>query len=503
MTMRQESELIEASGFAILVIDDDPVQCRLVEASVARAGGRTERAGGLEAAFARLTDPALPAFDALVLDLMMPDGYGLDLLTRLRATGLQVPPTVVQTSRAGIDTVVEAMRAGACDFLVKPASPAKITAAIAAACRAGQADGGEGASGRSTLAAEPGIETPTGHAPGRAMAETLRLADKAARSAIPVLLQGETGTGKEWLARRIVEAGPRAGAPFVAVNCGALPRDLAESILFGHERGAFTGATQRSLGRFGEADGGTLFLDEVGELAPEVQVKLLRALQEGEIDPVGASRPVRTDLRIIAATHRDLARDVADGRFREDLFYRLAVFPIALPPLRDRRDEIAALARAFALQFAGVATLAEDALRFLESQDWPGNIRQLQNAVHRAAVLAEGEVLTAADFGLVPSSVVEPSADGDGMRAAEPVFTDPAGPFATGQEAEPEAGYRISLMGGNGEIITLAAAEKRLIAAAIDRYEGRLSAVARHLGIGRSTLYRKMRSYGLDRFAQT
>lgn len=497
MTMRPESEPIEALGFAVLVIDDDPVQRRLVEACVARAGGRTECAGGLEAAFERLADPARPVFDALVLDLLMPDGFGLDLLPRLRAAGLRVPPTVVQTSRAGIDTVVEAMRAGACDFLVKPASPAKIAAAIAAACRAGVADTAERASAGSPFAAAPATETLAEPTPGRTMAETLRLAGKAARSAIPVLLQGETGTGKEWLARRIVEAGPRAGAPFVAVNCGALPRDLAESILFGHERGAFTGATQRSPGRFGEADGGTLFLDEVGELAPEVQVKLLRALQEGEIDPVGASRPVRTDLRVIAATHRDLARDVADGRFREDLYYRLAVFPIPLPPLRERRDEIAALAQGFAARFAGTGLLAQDALRFLEMQDWPGNIRQLQNAVHRAAVLAEGGMPTAADFGCA-----DPPGAPAAMRPAtstEPAAVVAAGGGALAEGNGPGAGYMISLADGEGGIATLAEVERRLIAAAIDRCEGRLSTAARHLGIGRSTLYRKMREYGIAR----
>ena len=228
------------------------------------------------------------------------------------------------------------------------------------------------------------------------MERVIRLGQRAAASQIPILIEGESGVGKELIARAIQGAGDRRSKPFVTVNCGAIPDNLVESILFGHEKGAFTGAADKHTGKFREAHGGTLFLDEVGELPPEVQVKLLRALQDGEIDPVGARRPIRVDFRLISATNRSLIDLVKAGQFREDLYYRLNVFPIRVPPLRERREDIPELVRHFTARFAAeegksfIRGVNAPALQLLSRYDWPGNIRQLENAVFRAVVLADG-----------------------------------------------------------------------------------------------------------------
>ncbi len=242
------------------------------------------------------------------------------------------------------------------------------------------------------------------------MQAALRLAEKAAASEIPVLLEGESGVGKELLSRAIRAAGTRAEKPFVAVNCGAIPQNLVESILFGHERGAFTGANERQLGKFVEADGGTLFLDEIGELPLDAQVKLLRALQEGEIDPVGARKPVKVNFRLISATNRDLLELVKAGRFREDLFYRLHIFPITMPPLRERIEDIPELVRRFVTRFAAeegkwVRAVSAEAIAMLSTHKWPGNVRQLENAVFRAVVLADSEEIGPAEFPQIAAQV--------------------------------------------------------------------------------------------------
>jgi DNA-binding NtrC family response regulator len=317
------------------------------------------------------------------------------------------------------------------------------------------------------------------------------------------------------------EHSPRANKPFVALNTSAIASELLESELFGHEKGAFTGASDRHVGKFEEASGGTLFLDEVGELPADIQVKLLRAIQEGEIDPVGARKPVKVDIRLISATNRDLAADVKSGRFREDLYYRLNVLPLTVPPLRERPEDITLLARHFMKRFAAeekrseIAAIAPQAEAMLAAYDWPGNIRQLENAIFRAVVLAEGTELGCGEFPQIAAQIAgfellpiaprhlqedwrrDQDAVSSPLFAGDPLpFPDPA-PSRLATEIASEYGY-LRLVSGDGRMRTLEDIEAEAIRFAIEIHQGRMSEVARRLGIGRSTLYRKLKEYGLE-----
>src|ERR1700693_4553057 len=377
---------------SILIADDDAVARRLVENMVQKCGYETIMVDSGDAAIAALTAPDAPVIDAMVLDLVMPGLDGMGVLAKIREAGLSIP-VIVQTAHGGIDNVVSAMRAGAQDFVVKPVGIERLQVSLRNALNTSALKGElqrikHSREGRLTFA---DIITRS-----EAMAGVLRTAQKAAASTIPVLVEGESGVGKELFARAIHGSGERKAKPFVAVNCGAIPDNLVESILFGHEKGAFTGATERHMGKFVEASGGTLFLDEVSELPLAAQVKLLRALQEGEVEPVGARKTVKVDVRIISATNRNLIADVKNGRFREDLFYRLHVFPISVPPLRARPEDIPDLVRHFLARIAAeegkrIRLVSSEALAMLGAHRWPGNVRQLENAVFRAVVLAEGD----------------------------------------------------------------------------------------------------------------
>src|SRR6202047_977940 len=333
---------------SILIADDDAVARRLVENMVQKCGYDSLVVESGDAAIAMLTAPDAPAIDALLLDLVMPGLDGMGVLAKIREAGLTIP-VIVQTAHGGIDNVVSAMRAGAQDFVVKPVGIERLQVSLRNALNASALKGElqrirHSREGKLTFA---DIITRS-----ETMAAVLRTAKKAASSTIPVLIEGESGVGKELFARAIHGSGERKSKPFVAVNCGAIPDNLVESILFGHEKGSFTGATERHTGKFIEASGGTLFLDEVGELPLAAQGKLLRAIQEGEVEPVGGRKPIKVDVRIVSATNRDLIADVKQGRFREDLFYRLHVFPITVPPLRERPADIPALTRHFLARFA-------------------------------------------------------------------------------------------------------------------------------------------------------
>ena len=318
------------------------------------------------------------------------------------------------------------------------------------------------------------------------------LGARAGKSNIPVLITGESGVGKEVIARALHGASDRAGKPFVAVNCGALPVNLVESILFGHEKGSFTGATDKHLGKFAEASGGTLFLDEIGELPLDMQVKLLRALQEGEIDPVGSKRSVKVDVRILSATNRDLAEQVKAGSFREDLFYRLNVFPLEAPALRDRREDIPALVDHFVARFnveegKRVAGCTAETLALLQGFDWPGNVRQLENAVYRAIILADAPFLQPHDFPAI-----------SGMSAPVDEAEPAANETYASLDLPPLPDQPIRILDERGHLRTLEEIERDLIQHAIEVYAGHMSEIARRLGIGRSTLYRKVREQGLE-----
>jgi DNA-binding NtrC family response regulator len=334
------------------------------------------------------------------------------------------------------------------------------------------------------------------------MKQVFRLGARAAQSDIPVLIEGESGAGKELIARAIQGTSQRAGKPFVTVNCGAIPENLIESILFGHEKGSFTGASDKHLGKFQEADGGTLFLDEIGELRLDMQVKLLRALQEGEVDPVGSKRPVKVDVRIIAATNRDLGQMAKDNSFREDLYYRLNVFPVTVPPLRARPGDIAPLARFFIERFAAeenkpVGGLTPQALNLIERFSWPGNVRQLENTIFRAVVLCDGAALDVCDFPQIAAAMgVETlSRQNAYVPALGGAMDSGAAPVMSRNIASP---YSLSMTDGAGHIRKFEEMESEIIKTAIARYEGHMSEVARRLGIGRSTLYRKLKEFGLE-----
>ena len=297
---------------AILVVDDDPVQCRLLEGMLQKFGYEVVTRDNGDAALALLAGPDGARIDGMILDLVMPNLDGLGVLARLRQAGITVP-VIVQTAHGGIDNVVSAMRAGAVDFVVKPVGAERMQVSLRNALNTSALEG-ELNRIKHSRSGTLGFADIITKSP--AMRAVLRMAEKAAASNIPVLIAGETGVGKELIARAIHGSGERRSKPFVAVNCGAMPENLIESILFGHEKGSFTGATERHVGKFVEASGGTLFLDEVGELPPAAQVKLLRAIQEGEVETVGARRPIKVDVRLMSATNRDLIADVKQGRFR-------------------------------------------------------------------------------------------------------------------------------------------------------------------------------------------
>ena len=501
----------------ILVVDDDPVQRRLLEGMATRFGYEVITAEGGDAAVAALTAPDA-RIDCMVLDLVMPDLDGYGVLARMRDAGIAIP-VIVQTAHGGIDKVVSAMRAGATDFVVKPVGAERLQVSLRNALSASALETEFQRLKRSRAGTLTFRDIVTRNA---RMQAVLRTAEKAAASLIPVLIEGESGVGKELIARAIHGSGERRAKPFVAVNCGAIPENLVESTLFGHEKGAFTGATEKHTGKFVEASGGTLFLDEIGELPPAAQVKLLRAIQEGQVDPVGAKKPIKVDVRIVSATNRNLIADVTNGRFREDLYYRLAVFPITVPPLRERQEDIPELVRHFLVRFAAeegkrIRAVAAEALTLLNAYPWPGNVRQLENAIFRAVVLAEGDEIGANEFPQLAHSAIQaiapaiqaiaptirtvaptivPAPDDTPQPAhttTAPMILDapaPPAPATAGADALP-------LTDATGHMRPLEEIESDAIRFAIAHYRGQMSEVARRLRIGRSTLYRKLDEIGL------
>jgi two-component system response regulator AtoC len=453
---------------AILIVDDEASMRHLLTVILSDRGYEARAVGSAEAA---LEEAAAREYDVVLTDVRMPrtDGIALTRALLERQPGLTV---IVMSAYGSHDAAIEAMKAGAYDFLPKPFKPDEVVLCLRKAeererlarenrrLRAELRGGPPGAGG--IVAAS------------EAMRAVLRQLGKVAPQKTTVLLTGESGTGKELVARALHDLSPRAGLPFVAVNCGAIPAALLESELFGHARGAFTDAVRAKKGLFAEADGGTLFLDEIGELPLPLQVKLLRALQEEEVRPVGENRPVRVDVRVVAATARDLARDVEAGQFREDLYWRLNVVGVRLPPLRERAEDVEPLARHFLSRFAPLRPelpaleLAPEALEALRAHRWPGNVRELQHALERAVVLAEGAVIREEDL---PDPVRAPA-----RPAAAPA---PAGDDLSVKRA-------------------IRAVEERLIREALARTGGNKSRAAELLDLSYRALLYKIKDYGVE-----
>jgi DNA-binding NtrC family response regulator len=396
----------------VLIVDDEPLAREFLAEFLAEKGAAVTTASDAQEAFARIADGE---FDLVITDLRMPGDDGLALLRRIRTSGRDVP-VVVNTAYGSVDSAVRALKEGAFDFLTKPLRPELVEQVLDNVAKAIQ-----DAKSAPREAERPCAQTTALSVPIIGRSAKLRsLVDTAirvARSRATVLVTGESGTGQELFARLIHKESPRRAKPFVRVNCAALAETLLESELFGHERGAFTGAIARREGRFELADGGTLFLDEIGETSPALQAKLLRVLEEREFERVGGTKTQTTDVRVIAATNRDLESEIAAGRFREDLYYRLKVVQISVPPLRERREDIDALAIHFVEKYGRenggrVKRVADDALRALRAMNWPGNVRELENAIERAIVLDPGETLEARH--LFVDGADHPSASGPG-----------------------------------------------------------------------------------------
>lgn len=472
----------------VLIVDDDPTQRRLLQAAVERSGFSTLQAESGDKALTIVEGSDSGNVHVMLLDLIMPGLSGMDTLKQLSRTKPELP-IIVLTGKGSIDTVVEAMKSGARDFVVKPASPERIIVSIRNALEI-KTLSHEVTRLKKTRDGGLNFSDLIGNA--TSMRSVIAMGERGARANIPILITGESGVGKEVVARAIQGASERTSNPFITVNCGAIPENLVESILFGHEKGSFTGANAKHSGKFQEASGGTLFLDEIGELPLDMQVKLLRVLQEGEVDPIGSKRPVKVDVRIISATNRDLAEAVKSGTFREDLYYRLNVFPIQVPALRDRREDIPALLEHFIKRFnaqerLNVSGASSDTLELLKSFEWPGNVRQLENTIFRAMILSDGHILKPQDFpqisGLTPIIKTHAEDSISALSKGMPSTTDET---------------LVSIMDRDGHLRTLEDIERDLIEFAIENYSGHMSEVARRLGIGRSTLYRKVREHGVD-----
>jgi two-component system response regulator AtoC len=463
-------ERVGARDERVLVVDDEENMVHVLTRLLAHEGYDVEGVRSGTEALQRIKDTA---YDLVLCDLRLPGADGLDVLKAVR-DALPDAVVVMITAYGTIPSAIEAMRAGAYDYVTKPFRAHEILAVVDKALERIRLRREVGYL-RKVVEARFGIGGLVGKS--KPMQEVYTQIEKVAATRGTVLIQGESGTGKELVAKAIHYASPRASGPFVVIDCGAIPTELQESELFGHVKGAFTGAIATRRGLFEEAHRGTLLLDEVAELPPGLQAKLLRALQEGEIRRVGDSRMIRVDVRVVAATNRDLEEEVRQGAFREDLYYRLNVFPIRLPPLRDRREDIPPLAEHVLAQIAEETTthpkrLSPDALRALVNYSWPGNVRELRHALERAALLSDGELIGERD--LPPQLTV----------AREEVTVA----LAADALAIPETTARV-----------VRDVERELIRRALVRTDNNRTEAARLLGISRRALVYKLKEYGLGR----
>ena len=468
---------------AHILIADDEYSIRFVLREALEAEGHSvdEVVDGDQA----LEKLATGKFDIAFLDIRMPGLTGLQLLDQMRATGSETAAVVI-TAESTMENAVEAMKRGALDYLVKPFSLGEVAALAAKSLSTRKLQREIRHLRREVVRTRPpGGERLIGRSPE--ILEIFKTVGKVADRNVPVLITGESGTGKELVAKAIHQASPRCDNEFVAVNSAAIPRELLESELFGHERGAFTGAIDSRPGRFREASGGTLFLDEIGDMAPELQAKLLRVVQSGEVMSVGGRKPDVVDVRILAATHRDLDHSVQEGAFREDLLYRLRVVPIEIAPLRDRGDDIPILAEHFMTRYSAELVgnsrfLSEAAIDFLSAYDWPGNVRELENSIKRALVLSSSELLTPEDFDFLTADARSAS---DGCRFEQAIRDEITAALA---EPDREDLYRD----------LLERVERPLLKRVLDETSGNQIRAAAILGINRNTLRKKITDLKID-----
>jgi len=464
----------------VLIADD--------ESSIRFFLRETLESAGHEVVEVETGDAALEALSAepfaiAFLDIRMPGLTGIELLDQIQALGSDVAAVII-TAQNTFENAVEAMKRGALDYLVKPFGMEDVLALVQKAMRT-RALQKEVRDLRREVARAPVVgERLVGSSP--AMLEVFKTIGRVSRSDVPVLITGESGTGKELVARAIHQASPRAEAPFIAVNAAAIPRELLESELFGHERGAFTGAVEARPGRFREARGGTLFLDEIGDMPPDLQAKLLRVLQSGEVTSVGGRQPEAVDVRILAATHRDLDKAILDGSFREDLLYRLRVVPVHIPPLRERPSDIPTLVHHFVARYgselaSGPIDVTERTVERLGAYDWPGNVRELENAIKRALVLATANVLPPEAFDFLSS----PAAEADAATLEQRVSSE-----ARAALEDPNLRDLHRLF--------LARIEKPLLETVLTHTGGNQLRAAALLGINRNTLRKKLTELEID-----
>ena len=481
----------------VLIVDDEDSMRFVLRKALEKEGYEVDAVPSGEAALARAAEGR---FDLVLLDIRMPGISGLDVLTRLRGSpenggqprapeNGRTPEVIILTAQNTMKNAVEAMKRGAYDYLTKPVDLDELRLLVRKAL-----DARALASQVETLKAEVREKYDQGYSligQAEPMQQIFKLIGKVAKSDITVLIEGESGTGKELIARSLHYHSHRAGKPFVAVNCAAIPRDLLEAELFGFEKGSFTGALERRIGRFEQAHGGTLFLDEVAEMALELQAKLLRVIQEREIDRVGSKGTIPVDVRIVAATNQDLKALVQQKRFRDDLFYRLDVARIQVPPLRDRREDIPALADFFLGRSrtelgAGEKTLSKEALRALTAYHWPGNVRELENVLKRAVVLSSNPTLLPEDFPELAAS------RGQGPRiddlSLEELLEVKLRRFLDQMEG-------LSLSGIYGQVIEVV--ERPLLTLILERTGGNQVRAAEILGINRNTLRKKLTNLGV------
>lgn len=498
----------QALAHRVLIVDDDPSISHLLVHLTGQVGCKAVCCTSVEEAIEGLPE-SKP--DVILLDWHLP---GMDGLTALPHFIKELPstPIIMLTVDSNVGAAVEAIKAGAYDFLIKPVDATRLKLTLSAALALSDER-------KQRRELEQTLDQIARQTPfpeilccSKAMKAVFRLMERVLDRNLTVLIQGESGTGKELVAQAIHSRGKRRKGPFIVLNCAALPETLVESELFGHERGAFTGATATRPGRIELADSGTLFLDEVGDMPLSIQPKFLRCLQDGKVQRIGGSEIRQSDFRLIAATNRDLLRDVMDGRFREDLFYRLAVFPIRLPPLRERPEDILLLARHF-LDEAGRKNMwiEPQAAELLHSYSWPGNVRELQNLMVRLGVIVEGDRLSAgivaehlATLGkhspnrqeaIAPSSATRPPTPprmGLPLTTTSPEQKYPPAQPAAPQPATPQP---------DSEVLPLAEVERKAIETALKAHKGNITEAAKALSIGRATLYRYIRKHDMNGLA--